>query len=518
MINRLFKNISYPKESYGSFGEKISLEDCIVTTPNPDVKFKPLKLEICEEVKYKKHCKWIDEIYESGICLATDFEGEPYIEPERYILFPNGMMIGPFVALQHLYEYFKGGHHHTDYQKMLKMNSDVQDKETTEGSKRDRRDQLIELGLKVGKSIMVSYPDSLNLSLPSIKTSLQIKRKNMYDLTQICHEKWEDSKRLFSKFSEHLSCIENTGKFSTEFTHHRLWQFKVAPHIDKTTEEMINWCNTRYPAEISHQDSMIDTTIELCGIWQCLRNAIKRMRQVNKRKRSIKMNHAVKTTDPVTNECRKKANMKWFAELKEEAHERHGDEINIQKVYDNLEHKIFESLNLMFSYGDPGHFGEPDCDHDFSCEEKDGTVLRYLEFLIDCKESLLDMQEPEERDYFQSNAADYYLQLHNEKYEELLKNLDCLRGKFKGIKSCVPKDYPDWIDEWEMCLDVDVEKRNEHLLSVKGNRNVYEMILTFICTLYVIGHLIGRCDELIIAESLEGEKRKKLWPNLPISH
>ena len=262
--------------------DQMQQEEVCVIPPNPAVKFKPIQLEKTMKKEFRKIDRWSKEIYDAGLSISYDDDG-------RYIkLFNTGFAIGPFAAFQSLYEYFKGGHHQKDYEDALRKIDDAPDNEkliifahpSEEEVITRLRDSLVNEGVEVGDAVMVSGKGILNLSYPSVKTSLHLSEKGIFELTAVCHEKWEDCKRLFTKFAEHLSRIEKKQKLYGKFKHYKLWKLKVSEHIEKAASEMIDWCEERYPSHHSPQENMTETATEIYGIWQCLTNGIKKMENI----------------------------------------------------------------------------------------------------------------------------------------------------------------------------------------------------------------------------------------------
>ena len=237
----------------------------------------------------------------------------------------------------------------------------------------------------------------------------------------------------------------------------------------------------------------------------------------------MEINNSVKLGNLTINEYKEKITMKTFIELKKELCEKYGDEFDIRKIYNKLQYEVYKSLNLVFCYGAPGSFGGVGCEHGFSFEEKDWMVLRIIEHYIDYEECLSEIQGSDEGDIFSDDRPwEHYFEGYTAKYETLQENISNLRDKFRNIKTLDSENCPNWVDEWELCLDVDIKKRNEELVDLRNKRMIFDMTMCATYAIVITDCLIERCNGFIErhgtsakSERIEGEELQDIDSTCP---
>lgn len=193
-------------------------------------------------------------------------------------------------------------------------------------------------------------------------------------------------------------------------------------------------------------------------------------------------------------------------QLRKKARKKYGNEIDIDEIYDILSCDVFNALNLVFCYGNPDCFGHGG--FEFSDEELNLMVLHIIESAIDDKEELIDIQNPENYDASSDCSLEDYLGLYNNLYLKVLEQIHNLRNDFEIIKGYDPEDYPDWVDDWNLCFAVDVAERHKQNINTKSKKKVDHKINFTMYVFTMIDCLTGRCSDLIKKYEEEREKGK----------
>lgn len=143
-------------------------------------------------------------------------------------------------------------------------------------------------------------------------------------------------------------------------------------------------------------------------------------------------------------------------QLKKEAYQRYGNEVDIDKIYARLPCEIYSALNFLFRYSDSGCY----CDNDvykISDEEEKLMTLYIIGSMIDNKEDLLDIQSPQDYDDASDPASlQDYLSMFDKVYIDILEALYILRDAFDYIKERYPRNYPSWINEWLLFFELSI--------------------------------------------------------------
>ena len=190
-------------------------------------------------------------------------------------------------------------------------------------------------------------------------------------------------------------------------------------------------------------------------------------------------------------------------ELEKKSQRIYRNKFNIRDMYKNLQYEIPDALGRVFGYGDPGRFGGTggvccidSVANDFSHEEKGFMTRCIIEYFLDDEHQLMSLQNPTKYDAFLNDASfDSHLGFYNLDYQTMLEQLGILRGKLREIKIRGPKNYPAWVDKWDLCCSVDVGRRSKRFVAAKNKRIIHELSKSCLYIEIVIRYLIERCNE-----------------------
>ena len=189
--------------------------------------------------------------------------------------------------------------------------------------------------------------------------------------------------------------------------------------------------------------------------------------------------------------------------LEKEARKKYRNEINVQKIHENLLRDIFDALNLVFGYGDPGNFGDPDAAggvegaiNRISSEEMSLMALMIIEWYLNDKNTLLCIQDPQTPDDSpDDSSADDYLDEYDYVYLKVLEKLHSLRNRFEDIKEARPGNYPGWVDEWGSCFRAEIKNHYEQTSSMRDKGKILRRLNLSTCMGMIVTCLILRCDK-----------------------
>ena len=208
--------------------------------------------------------------------------------------------------------------------------------------------------------------------------------------------------------------------------------------------------------------------------------------------------------------------MKTLEQLEKEARKKHGNEIDLQEVYENLTREVCSGLNMIFCYGESGRSGVPDmvgCVDGgidaISSSEINLVVLFIIECYVENKDILFRMQKPQGYDVFSNDESlEDYLKIYNDNYLKILEKLHSLRNGFRNVKAKNPENYPDWIDEWESCFCVEVRWRHRQNVNVKNKQEIVRKINLSKYVSMVIICLFLRCNDLMEKYKTKAEPKR----------
>lgn len=208
--------------------------------------------------------------------------------------------------------------------------------------------------------------------------------------------------------------------------------------------------------------------------------------------------------------------MKTLDELSKEARKKHGDEVNIQKIYNNLMRDVYSGLNMIFRYGESGRSGEFDkfghignVINAISSNEINLVILFIIECFVENRDILLRIQKGKGYDGFSNNKSlKNYLKIYNDNYLKILEKLHSLRNEFRNIKASNPKNYPDWIDEWESCFCVEVRFRHRQNINTKDKEEIIRKINLSKYVSLIISCLFLRCRDVMEKYKAQAETKR----------
>lgn len=197
--------------------------------------------------------------------------------------------------------------------------------------------------------------------------------------------------------------------------------------------------------------------------------------------------------------------MKTLEQLEQRAREKHGNEINLQKIYENITREVYSGLNLIFNYDETGRsrvpdmFGLGDGEIDVISESEINLVVLFIiESYVENKKHLLRMQKPQGYDGFSRNKSfEDCLEIYNANYMKILEKLHSLRNGFRNLKASNPENYPCWIDEWESCFCVEVRFSHGRNVNVKSKQEIARNIRLAKYVSTIISCLFLRCHDLV---------------------
>ena len=208
--------------------------------------------------------------------------------------------------------------------------------------------------------------------------------------------------------------------------------------------------------------------------------------------------------------------MQITKQLEKKARERYGDGVDVQKIYNNLRENAFKALNLVFRYGEPHHFGDPDkvglVDNavvEIPDREMNWLMLYVIECFLDDKGNLLRVQNPLKYEDLKDEPVDFLIGIYNANYLKILEKVHFLRNGFEVVKRKDIRDYPVWVDQWECCFFVHVEEQHEENINTEEKERIIEMINLSVCLIMIFTSLISRCDLVIEQYRKEEESRKR---------
>ena len=194
--------------------------------------------------------------------------------------------------------------------------------------------------------------------------------------------------------------------------------------------------------------------------------------------------------------------MDTIDEVKEIVRKKYGGEINVDEIAYNLSLDVFNSMNLVFCYGNPDkyHPNEDEIEADMV-----SLIPEIISIHIDDKEELLNnLQNPGD----DKMRRDEYLHLLSGEQLSILKDITLLFRMFETIKEVNKDDYPDWIDWWQECFDLDINARYEQ--NKIADESLFNQNLDSIS---LVGDIITclhlRCIEILTGEIANGNKDEK---------
>ena len=208
--------------------------------------------------------------------------------------------------------------------------------------------------------------------------------------------------------------------------------------------------------------------------------------------------------------------MEITKQLEKQARKKYGDEVDVQKIYKNLRGNAFKALNMVFRYGEQHHFGDPDkvglvdtAIDEIPDKEMNWLILYVIECFMDDKASLLRAQNLTKYEELKDEPVDFFIRLYNSNYLKILEKAHILRNEFDVIKRMNPRDYPVWVDHWELCFFADVEERHEENVNTDDKEQIIEMINLSVYLIMIFTGLIARCDFVVEEYRKEEESRKR---------
>lgn len=198
--------------------------------------------------------------------------------------------------------------------------------------------------------------------------------------------------------------------------------------------------------------------------------------------------------------------MTTIDEVKEETRAKYGVEINFDEIVDNLSLDIRNSMNFVFCYGNPDNY-HPNQDEIET--DMESLIPEIILFYLDDKEKLLDIQNSYTitRNEDDEMSRDEYLDLLSKTQLSIVKQTLLILRMFETIKEVKKDDYPDWIDWWHDCFNVDIDTR------YRQNQLAHESLFTnnidsSLLVSVIIEYLIGRAL-LVLLEAIKFKQMKK---------